>query len=689
MEQEIDQRFIFQEKMINEEKSFQKAYETIFRTFKNRICIEYKTNEKLVQLTFSQYDEFIRKISYKLDNYLGTISKGEWVALKYDNHPNWLAVFWALLMAGYKVLLIDCKHNSELTSYIMGQAGANVIICAEDNEISPLFLHVSFEEITTVDEISKFGNEAWENEIAFCTSGTTGTSKVFVYNGKAFINQLSISKHLCKNFDIMIDKNGDKILTMLPLHHIFGFVLVNLILSFGGRAIYPKNKSPKEVMEACKEHGVTWMPSVPIFWDSIIKSFTNKVNQLGIDEVSKLEKLIDTSLNLEKNYNYNDDSLDNTYIKEYFNNLFGPELKICISGGGHISKESLRILNASNYYFMNGYGLTETGIVSVCNTYSIEKRISGSIGTIFDNVEYGILQTDDFTKKKVIKKEGTGELLIASDFLHSARMEDGKIVSPEIYNNKWYCTGDIVKVEEDYLHIEGRIKDVIVNSSGENVYPDELEEYFNNLPHCSNICVIGMKDDEFNDSTTLILNISIELNDTDSISEIAFSFIDINEKLPNYKRVHKVLISKAPMPMANEIKVKRLKLREMIECNEYNYEVLDYNLSKLAYYESAVSDCESKDNTMISVNNIIDSELFNKIKNEAKFTISQTTGLSVDEIKDNHHLLDDLGMSSLNMMELFLKFEDDYNILIPDTEYHKFMTVNDFSHQVFFKINLQ
>lgn len=685
MEKEIDQRFIFQEKMINEEKSFQKAYETIFGVFKNRICTEYKTNDKLVQVTFSEYDEFIRKIACKLDNYLGDISKGEWVALKYDNHPNWLALFWALLMVGYKVLLIDCKHNNELTNYIMRQAGANAIICPEDNKInhSP-FLHVSFEKITTVDETNKFCNETWENEIAFCTSGTTGTSKIFVYNGKNFINQLSISKYLCKDFDIMIDKNGDKILSMLPLHHIFGFVLVNLILSFGGRVIYPKNKSPKAVMEACKEHGVTWLPSVPIFWDGIIKSFKNRVNQLGINEVSKLEELVDASLNLEKNDNYNN-PLDNKYMKEYFNNLFGSELKICISGGGHISKESLGILNAFNYYFMNGYGSTETGVVAVCNTYSVEKRISGSIGTIFDNVEYGILQTDDFTKKGVIKKEGTGELLIASEFLHSARMEDGKAVLPEMYDNKWYCTGDIVTIKGDYLYIEGRIKDVIVNSSGENVYPDELEEYFNNLPHCSNICAIGMKDDELNDLTALILNISTELNDKESISEIASSFANINEKLPNYKRVHKVLISKESMPMANEIKIKRLKLREMIECNEYNYEILECNLNDLAYDESAVSACENKDNTMET----IDVELFNKIKNEAKITISQTTGLGVDEIKDDHHLVEDLGMSSLNMMELFLQFEDEYNILIPDTEYYKFMTVNDFSYQVLSKVNLQ
>lgn len=264
-------------------------------------------------------------------------------------------------------------------------------------------------------------------------------------------------------------------------------------------------------------------------------------------------------------------------------------------------------------------------------------------------------------------------------------MENGKIVSPKLYNNKWYCTGDIVNLEDNYLYIEGRIKDVIVNSSGENVYPDELEEYFNNLPHCYNICAIGMKDDELNDTTALILNISAELNDTTSISEIASSFININGKLPNYKRVHKVLISKDPMPMANEIKIKRLKLREMIERNEYNYEVLDCNSSKLAYYESAVSACESKDNNIAS----IDFELFNKIKNEAKFTISQTTGISVDEIKDNHHFADDLGMSSLGMMELFLKFEDDYNIIIPDIEYHEFMNVNDFAYQVLSKINLQ
>ena len=77
----------------------------------------------------------------------------------------------------------------------------------------------------------------------------------------------------------------------------------------------------------------------------------------------------------------------------------------------------------------------------------------------------------------------TGELIVGCEAIHIGQLRDGKLIPPDLDENGMFHTGDIVRFDEKQrLHIEGRIKDVIIGASGENIYPDEIENAFTGIP---------------------------------------------------------------------------------------------------------------------------------------------------------------------------------------------------------------
>ena len=169
-------------------------------------------------------------------------------------------------MAGYKPLLIDARLPREATSNIIAQSHAIAIVTDDVYSYDVTKISVDdFINIRTTKEVSP----VWENEVIFCSSGTTGDVKLMIYNGEAICHQLCCSLDLPKETkDIMYpEKYGKlKILAMIPFHHIFGFVAVFLWYTFYGKTmVFPSAITPSEIQKVCQKAGVTHVYSVPLF----------------------------------------------------------------------------------------------------------------------------------------------------------------------------------------------------------------------------------------------------------------------------------------------------------------------------------------------------------------------------------------------------------------------------------------
>ena len=256
--------------------------------------------------------------------------------------------------------------------------------------------------------------------------------------------------------------------------------------------------------------------------------------------------------------------------------LLGSNITTIILGGSYTPMEHLKTLNAIGYYTICGFGMTETAITSVETSLNLRKRISGSVGKPLSNVEYRVKPSDGHGRR--------GEMFIRGKSLHTGRLVDGKRMPPDLIDGGWYPTGDVVRLERgDRMFVEGRCKDVIINESGENVYPDELDNLFSAMGGVEQSTVLGVrkpgKNQKYED-IVLVLNVGSTYKDDAYLETLMQEIITRNAKLPTLKRISRVIVTPEPLPLVNGIKVKRFALKELIEENKLAYRDLRMNASQ-------------------------------------------------------------------------------------------------------------
>ncbi|MBF0548346.1 MAG: acyl--CoA ligase [Candidatus Riflebacteria bacterium] len=555
------------EKLIDNLKA-KKTLQQIFHAVvsnDNKIASEWSTNGKIAQITYRQYKEKVIRTAFKLKTTIGAKNYRRFIGLQLDTCPEWPIFFWALLMAGFRPILIDPKITDHLRDHIIDESKLIALISPDEKNKSLKVKHLSLNWL-----LNDIGLEPpprwkpkWADEVALCTSGTTATSKIYVYTGSALALQvLNFESASRENFRLSA-KRDMRVLAFLPFHHIFGFTGVYLWHSFIGKTIiYLENKAPTTIKETCLKHRVTHLLTVPVLLNGLAKAIRQKASR-GTVKKALFHSLLTTGRYLQKVF---PDQGSKIAFKKLFGpvmkEILGPDLECIMCGGGHVLPETLKQLSSMGFFIVCGFGMTEVGITSLETSSNLKIRLSESLGKAFPSVEYAILPTDHELN------EGVGELYIRGKSLHSWRLKKGELVKPDIDKKGWLKTGDVASIENGRLFIRGRIKDVIINESGENVYPDEIEDYFGGIPHISDYSVLGIKKTSAYEDITLVLySESLDLDNFDEkkLSEISNIVFKIKDRMPISKSVAKILISAKPLPKANQIKVQRQKLKREIE----------------------------------------------------------------------------------------------------------------------------
>ena len=207
-------------------------YSTMKRNEK-KIAVEYVNHKgKIKHYRYSKLRSHAYELASVLSQYLIQQPKNVPIILKCANSPHWCEIFWAILMCGYKPLLIDARTSKEGAIHVAEMSKALAII-TDDNNQYPI-TKISLSDLLEEKHHYSF-SPTWENEVIFSSSGTTGDVKLMVFNGENLCNQICCSLEMGKEtMDLMYpDKMGKlKILAMIPFHHIFGFVAVFLWFSF-------------------------------------------------------------------------------------------------------------------------------------------------------------------------------------------------------------------------------------------------------------------------------------------------------------------------------------------------------------------------------------------------------------------------------------------------------------------------
>ena len=443
-------------------KKAPQTFESIYTIIKNRFTSEFfgewLENGDIKKMSYYELYERVDEFSKAAVTY-GADGRGRFVGIFLENSADWVALFWGLLQAGFRPVLLNTRHNIGIINDIIKDMDP-LFVVSEDMRVDRA---VTVKELLDAGKGVKFDKSmiSWADEIILITSGSTAKPKVISHSGKTICLQVEMSEEIVRtNQSIQYNAKLDiHNLAFLPFYHIFGLIATLMWFMFFGRGfVFLPKYDAQSIQFVCKRVGVTHFFAIPLVWNKTVASLEREVAKQGKTE--KFNKAIRFSNKLQNVFPHLGPVIVRKIIfKKVRRQLLGERATFLISGGGFIAPRTLEVLNGLGYSIYSGYGLTECGVICVELSRKAQFRCGTSTGKIFSNVAY--------------KLSDKGELLIPKDHTMNGIYVDGKFTE---FKEDYYPTNDLVSIDETgRLHIIGRLDDVIIGPNGENISPEEIE----------------------------------------------------------------------------------------------------------------------------------------------------------------------------------------------------------------------
>lgn len=348
------------------------------------------------------------------------------------------------------------------------------------------------------------------------TSGSMGFSKgVMLSYGSLWSNiQYSID-----GLDFL--KPGDGMVSMLPLAHMFGLSIELLHPFVKGCHIYflTRTPSPKIIMEAFSIVQPKLIVAVPLILEKIVKTRIFPLLDKPLMKLMLHLPFVDKKL-LEK-------------IKERMQSAFGGNLKEIIIGGAALNKDVEHFLRKIDFPFTVGYGMTECGpLISYAPWTELP---SGSCGRVVDRMQ---LRVDSENPATI-----PGVLWVKGDNVMQGYYKNDEATA-NVFNDGWMNTGDIAQIDNNgFVFIRGRDKNMILGPSGQNIYPEEIEQQLNNMSYVAESLVVG-----HDGVLTALIHPDVENAEKQGITGDALdklmhdNIAALNKELPSFSQISHVKI---------------------------------------------------------------------------------------------------------------------------------------------------
>ncbi|MDE6050629.1 MAG: AMP-binding protein, partial [Paramuribaculum sp.] len=344
------------------------------------------------------------------------------------------------------------------------------------------------------------------------TSGSTGFSK----------GVMLTYRNLWSNIQFTIDNlqflnPGDGIVCMLPLAHMYGLVVDLLHTFVKGCHIHflTRTPSPRVIMDAFARVRPKLIVSVPLIIEKIIKT---RVFPL-------LEKPM---MKLMLHVPFVDDHLLNR-IRQQLTQTFGGNLQEMIIGGAGLNREVADFLRRIGFPFTVGYGMTECAPLISYAPWT-EAR-PGSCGRVVTRMTARIIAPD---------ADGAGVIFVKGDNVMKGYFKNPEATAEAIDGAGWLCTGDIGTIDSDgFIYLRGRDKNMLLGPSGQNIYPEEIEQVLNNLPYVNESLIVSDADHRL----VALIHPDYDLALKSGLDEAALkaamdaNLVQLNKDVPAYSRV--------------------------------------------------------------------------------------------------------------------------------------------------------
>ena len=410
------------------------------------------------------------------------MKKGSHAAILGENTPNWGISYFAAALAGCIAVPVLPDFSASEIKNILLHSDCEAVFVSEklrykvdvsDTDIKVIILDnfsiedESLRNSVASSDIEFIHYEAEEDDIAsiIYTSGTTGQSKGVMLTNKNVVSNAVDSSHIPEM------DSGDRMLSILPLSHTYECSLGFLLPVSIGAAVYYLGKppTPNILLPALSKVKPVAMLSVPlliekIYRQKILKTFQkNKILNI-LYKIPFARKIL------------------NKAAGKKLYALFGGKLRFFGIGGAKLSADVEEFLIEARFPYAIGYGLTETSPLIAGD--NAQYTIYRSTGRILKNVSVRIDKPDE---------DGAGEIVVKGPNVMKGYYKNPELTKEVFTEDGWFRTGDLGKLTDGYLYISGRIKNLILGPSGENIYPESIEGVLNSCDFVEDSVVFDSK----------------------------------------------------------------------------------------------------------------------------------------------------------------------------------------------------
>ena len=598
-------------------------YKTTCEKYSVKILFDNKISYAEAMKLAEQRAAFLQAEGYK---------KGDVIAIFAVSNAEWCITYMAINCMGGIVLPLDVNLPKESYPAMLKRLKTKAVFIS--NEYKGVLKGIKSYSVSldkSMEKKKKFKvPKLSEDDTAtyIYTSGTTGTPKIVTLTHK---NIYCTAESAAERSHMSVD---DTFLCILPLYHVYA-----LIACFAGpfahgvSFVYLTSLKGPDIMKSLAENPITVFPAAPLLWEMIMDGILNKVKNES-DFKFRLFKFFLTYGNFMRKIGL---SFLVDKIFDPLHEMFGRKHRFFVSGGAPLKDKYRKYYKAMGFNVLEGYGLTETtGPIALPDP---DNNVIGSVGPAVPGNE---------AKIKNINDEGIGEVWLRGSSVMPGYFGNDE-ANREVFDaDGFFNTGDLGRMDKHgNLYLTGRVKNVIVLSSGKNVYPEELESFYKQSEAIEEIAVIARNVD----GADRVYAIIVPANKTEKSYQIVKNELTrLNKGLPSYKTVNDFAISFDKLPVNSARKIVYRDIIKLLEKGVF----MEHDNDKAVLQ------------TVLSGQSPAEVEIVNILMKKLK----------TDKIYARESLAD-YGIDSLGLVDLIVLLEEKLHITIDGERIKKIQTMDE------------